>query len=91
MSPMVDRAAPIRISAGLTVDPGEMNTAMHAAALPDADPATLTDPVAVAARIVEMIRWSEALPSGARLEVSSWAPPAPRAAAVAPAVAAVRG
>src|SRR5438105_8514069 len=75
----------------LTVDPGEMNTAMHAAALPDADPATLADPAAVAARIVEMIRWSEALPSGARLEVSSWAPPAPRASAVAPAVAAVRG
>jgi NAD(P)-dependent dehydrogenase (short-subunit alcohol dehydrogenase family) len=36
----------------LTVDPGEMNTRMHAQAMPDADPATLADPAVVAERIV---------------------------------------
>jgi NAD(P)-dependent dehydrogenase (short-subunit alcohol dehydrogenase family) len=39
----------------LAVDPGEMNTRMHADAVPDADPATLADPADVAARIVAMI------------------------------------
>lgn len=36
----------------LTIDPGEMNTRMHADAIPDADPAALADPERVAARIV---------------------------------------
>lgn len=35
-----------------SIDPGEMDTAMHAAALPDADPATLRRPEAVAEAIV---------------------------------------
>jgi NAD(P)-dependent dehydrogenase (short-subunit alcohol dehydrogenase family) len=39
----------------LTVDPGEMNTRMHAEAVPDADPATLTDPALAAARIITLI------------------------------------
>lgn len=38
----------------LAIDPGEMDTAMHAAALPEADPTSLARPEAVAARIV---RW----------------------------------
>jgi NAD(P)-dependent dehydrogenase (short-subunit alcohol dehydrogenase family) len=58
----------------LTVDPGEMRTAMHAAALPDADPATLAEPATVAGRMLEMIRAAEEIPSGARLEAASWAP-----------------
>src|SRR5258708_6809793 len=59
----------------LTVDPGEMRTAMHAEAMPEADPAALADPEAVAARLVEIIRGGDALPSGARLEASaSFAP-----------------
>lgn len=37
------------------VDPGEMDTAMHAAALPEADPATLRDPADVAAGIVRLV------------------------------------
>lgn len=49
------------------VDPGEMDTAMHAAAIPDADRATLARPADVAARIVEMIEQPERAPSGARL------------------------
>jgi NAD(P)-dependent dehydrogenase (short-subunit alcohol dehydrogenase family) len=37
------------------VDPGEMNTKMHADALPDADPKTLADPAEVGRRIATMI------------------------------------
>jgi NAD(P)-dependent dehydrogenase (short-subunit alcohol dehydrogenase family) len=40
----------------INVDPGEMNTRMHADAVPDADPATLADPAVVARRLVELIR-----------------------------------
>src|SRR5262249_17261852 len=39
----------------LTVDPGEMDTRMHADAVPDADRSLLADPRAVAARIVSQI------------------------------------
>jgi len=59
----------------LTIDPGEMRTAMHAAAMPDADPATLADPAVVARRLVAIIRAAEAIPTGTRLEASSWTPP----------------
>lgn len=40
----------------LSVDPGEMNTKMHADASPEADPASLSDPGDIAARIVEIVR-----------------------------------
>ncbi|HUS65990.1 MAG TPA: SDR family oxidoreductase [Kofleriaceae bacterium] len=49
----------------LSVDPGEMNTRMHADAIPDADPATLGDPADVAARILSLVQSTEA-PTGAR-------------------------
>ena len=49
------------------VDPGEMDTAMHAAALPDADPSTLADPAEVAEWMVSWIERAERLPTGARL------------------------
>ncbi|MES1208885.1 MAG: SDR family oxidoreductase, partial [Pseudomonadota bacterium] len=39
----------------VTVDPGEMDTKMHADAMPDADPAGLADPAAAAARIVALL------------------------------------
>jgi NAD(P)-dependent dehydrogenase (short-subunit alcohol dehydrogenase family) len=55
----------------LSVDPGEMDTQMHAAALPEADPATLALPADVAARIVDIIR-SDGVVSGSRLEAQSW-------------------
>jgi NAD(P)-dependent dehydrogenase (short-subunit alcohol dehydrogenase family) len=54
------------------VDPGEMNTAMHAAALPDADPRALADPADVAERIVRMIEDSERISNGSRIEASAW-------------------
>jgi short-subunit dehydrogenase len=59
----------------LAVDPGEMDTVMHAAAMPDADRATLQRPAAVAARIVEMIEQPERARSGARLAASAWSIP----------------
>ena len=55
----------------VSVDPGEMDTRMHADAMPEADPKTLTPPASVAARIVALIERAETLPNGARLEVSS--------------------
>lgn len=56
----------------LAVDPGEMDTAMHAAAIPDADPTTLARPDDVAARILAMIDDTTRAPTGARLSASSW-------------------
>jgi NAD(P)-dependent dehydrogenase (short-subunit alcohol dehydrogenase family) len=50
----------------LAVDPGEMNTRMHAEALPDADPSTLADPNEVGRRIAAMI---VAAPTTAATEV----------------------
>src|SRR5438128_4827656 len=51
----------------LAVDPGEMDTAMHAAAMPDADPTALARPEAIAARVIAMIRDPRRATSGARL------------------------
>ena len=66
----------------LSVDPGEMDTLMHAAAIPDADPQTLARPETIAARIVDMIERAEAAPSGARLSAPDW--PLQSGAEVAP-------
>jgi NAD(P)-dependent dehydrogenase (short-subunit alcohol dehydrogenase family) len=53
------------------VDPGEMDTDMHAAAMPDADRASLARPESVAAAIADMVE-DDAIPSGARLEAAAW-------------------
>jgi NAD(P)-dependent dehydrogenase (short-subunit alcohol dehydrogenase family) len=58
----------------LSVDPGEMDTRMHADAMPDADPASLRSPDEVAEKIVTMIRQSDRIASGSRLIVSEWRP-----------------
>src|SRR6185369_12651875 len=55
-----------------SVDPGEMDTAMHAAAMPDADRQTLARPDAVAARIAALIRSPET-PNGGRIDVKALA------------------
>jgi len=55
----------------LSVDPGEMDTAMHRAALPEADPATLLAPETVANRLVELLERGN-VPSGSRVALSSW-------------------
>jgi NAD(P)-dependent dehydrogenase (short-subunit alcohol dehydrogenase family) len=52
------------------VDPGEMDTKMHADAIPDADRATLARPDEVAARLVGLLERAENVPSGSRLEAA---------------------
>jgi NAD(P)-dependent dehydrogenase (short-subunit alcohol dehydrogenase family) len=58
----------------LSVDPGEMDTRMHAQALPDADPSGLQSPAVVAEKIVTMIRESDRIANGSRLIASDWRP-----------------
>jgi NAD(P)-dependent dehydrogenase (short-subunit alcohol dehydrogenase family) len=55
----------------VSIDPGEMNTRMHAEAVPDADPATLADPADVAARIAALVASPETVPSGGRIEAAA--------------------
>jgi len=55
----------------VSVDPGEMNTRMHADALPDADPAALADPDEVARRLAALVARPEAFaPNGGRVELA---------------------
>jgi NAD(P)-dependent dehydrogenase (short-subunit alcohol dehydrogenase family) len=51
----------------LSIDPGEMDTQMHAAALPEADPSALAHPAQVARAIVDLMIGAGDLPSGARV------------------------
>jgi NAD(P)-dependent dehydrogenase (short-subunit alcohol dehydrogenase family) len=55
-----------------TVDPGELDTRMHAEALPDADRAELSDPARVAEKLVALVASggaADAPPSGARVAI----------------------
>jgi NAD(P)-dependent dehydrogenase (short-subunit alcohol dehydrogenase family) len=54
----------------LGVDPGEMDTEMHAAAMPDAHRASLARPADVARTIADMIA-DDSIPNGARLEAAA--------------------
>jgi NAD(P)-dependent dehydrogenase (short-subunit alcohol dehydrogenase family) len=56
----------------LTVDPGEMNTQMHADAVPQAEPQNLADPADVARVLVQILEDEDGAPSGARIEAASW-------------------
>jgi len=56
----------------LSVDPGEMDTLMHAQAMPEADRSALADPRAVAGRIADIVENAESFASGSRLEAASW-------------------
>jgi len=55
----------------LSVDPGEMDTAMHADAMPEADRATLARPAEVAVRIADLIVASKQLASGVRVSAAA--------------------
>jgi NAD(P)-dependent dehydrogenase (short-subunit alcohol dehydrogenase family) len=57
----------------VSVDPGEMNTRMHADAIPDADPRTLGDPSDVAEAIARIVRAASDLPNGARVLAATFA------------------
>ncbi|MGH7285869.1 MAG: SDR family NAD(P)-dependent oxidoreductase [Polyangiaceae bacterium] len=54
------------------VDPGEMDTKMHADAIPEADPATLAKTSDVAEILAQMIENERRAPNGSRLEASKW-------------------
>jgi NAD(P)-dependent dehydrogenase (short-subunit alcohol dehydrogenase family) len=56
----------------LSVDPGEMDTVMHADAVPDADRTQLARPADIAARIASMIEDPARAPHGARLVAPRW-------------------
>lgn len=62
----------------LAIDPGEMDTRMHAEAMPDADRSALARPEDVAATILDMLR-SPRVETGARLSVPAWSAEARRA------------
>jgi NAD(P)-dependent dehydrogenase (short-subunit alcohol dehydrogenase family) len=54
----------------ISVDPGEMDTQMHADAMPEADRAALARPEAVARRIASLIAVADSLPSGTRVRAA---------------------
>ena len=54
----------------LCLDPGEMDTRMHADAMPEADRSGLASPTDVARRIVDLVGTCESIPNGTRLEVA---------------------
>lgn len=54
----------------LCVDPGEMDTQMHADAVPDADPSTLSPPDRVAACVARLIQQPDLFPSGTRVSAA---------------------
>lgn len=56
----------------LSVDPGEMDTRMHADAIPDADRSTLADPDDVAVQLVALLEDPVGAPSGARVVAARW-------------------
>jgi NAD(P)-dependent dehydrogenase (short-subunit alcohol dehydrogenase family) len=58
----------------VSVDPGEMDTDMHAAALPDADRSALARPEQVAAAIARLIAEPERVANGARVGVAELSP-----------------
>ncbi|MBX3188084.1 MAG: SDR family oxidoreductase [Labilithrix sp.] len=60
---------PVRFFA---VDPGEMDTKMHADAIPDADRSTLADPRDVALRLVTLLTRAARVPNGARVLASDF-------------------
>ncbi len=60
-------AAELDLVRFVAIDPGEMNTRMHADAMPDADPATLASPAIVAERIVAMVERAGSFSNGARI------------------------
>lgn len=58
-----------------SVDPGEMDTSMHADAMPDAEPGSLQAPCMAAEKIALMIQYSNWIESGTRLVASDWEVP----------------
>jgi len=55
----------------LSVDPGEMDTRMHADAMPELDPTLFPQPADVARRLADLIEASERHASGSRVELAA--------------------
>lgn len=53
-----------------SVDPGDMDTAMHRAALPEDDPASLLDPATVAPVLADLLTGRISAPNGTRLRAT---------------------
>jgi NAD(P)-dependent dehydrogenase (short-subunit alcohol dehydrogenase family) len=56
----------------VSVDPGEMDTDMHRAAIPDADPATLARPADVARQLIAWLERIGPEQSGVRASAAEW-------------------
>jgi len=56
----------------LSVDPGDMDTALHREAAPGDDPAGLLDPREVAGRLAGLLESADSLPNGARIVLGDW-------------------
>jgi hypothetical protein len=56
----------------LTADPGEMDTQMHAEAIPEADRSLLGRSEEVARILKALIEAYESIPSGSRVVLSKW-------------------
>jgi NAD(P)-dependent dehydrogenase (short-subunit alcohol dehydrogenase family) len=54
----------------LSIDPGDMDTQMHADAIPAADRSTLASPADVAIRIADLIQSQRSIATGARVELA---------------------
>ena len=58
----------------VSIDPGDMDTDLHRAAVPDGDPAGLQDPDEVAGRFLALLDRVDDFPNGARLVLAAEAP-----------------
>jgi NAD(P)-dependent dehydrogenase (short-subunit alcohol dehydrogenase family) len=65
-------AAELKEVSFFSVDPGEMDTQMHADAMPDADRSILARPEDVARELRRFLEASESVPSGSRIVLSKW-------------------
>ena len=65
-------AAELKEVAFFSVDPGEMDTQMHADAIPEADRSALARPEEVARLFRRFLEASESVPSGSRIVLSEW-------------------
>lgn len=61
----------------LSVDPGDMDTALHHEAVPGDDPTGLLDPREVAGRLAHFLEAAGTVPNGARLALGAWKAPSP--------------
>lgn len=59
----------------LSVNPGDMDTQMHADAMPDADRSELAQPAEVAIALADLIVAANSVPSGTRLDLAAWRSP----------------